>query len=104
MKIFAEEIFEKPEAIWASQDGTHFIYASFNDSKVGVMTYPWLASGGIIAGSGMTSESSFPETRNVRYPTPGTMNPEVTLWVVDISNLTDIQYFMLKPPPALDGQ
>ncbi|XP_014089401.1 dipeptidyl peptidase 4 [Bactrocera oleae] len=102
--LYQEEIFEKPEAIWASQDGTHFMYASFNDSKVNMMTYPWLASGSIIAGSSMSPETSFPETKNVRYPIPGSPNPEVTLWVVDASNLTDIQYFILKPPPSLDDQ
>lgn len=80
------------------------MYASFNDSKVNMMTYPWLASGSIIAGSSMSPETSFPETKNVRYPIPGSPNPEVTLWVVDASNLTDIQYFILKPPPSLDDQ
>lgn len=102
--IFSEEIFDKPEALWSSLDGSHFIYASFNDTNVGMMTYPWLASGAIIAGSGMSSGSSFPETKNVRYPTPGTANPEVQLWIVDLTNLTDIQSSLLKPPPSFDGQ
>lgn len=101
----AEEIFNEPEAIWSSPDGSHLMYASFNDTNVGMMTYPWLASGAIIAANGMISGSSFPETRNVRYPTPGTVNPEVSMWIADISNTTaDILKWQLKPPPALDGQ
>ncbi|KRF98966.1 uncharacterized protein Dwil_GK27663, partial [Drosophila willistoni] len=98
------EIFENPEAIWPSADGTHFMFALFNDTHVGMMTYPWLSSGAIIAGSGMSSGSSFPETKNVRYPTPGTANPEVQLWVVDISHLASTQKIKLTPPQSIIGQ
>lgn len=93
-----------PEAIWSSQDGTHIVYASFNDTNVGMMTYPWFASGAVIAAGGVGSGSSFPETRTVRYPTPGTVNPEVLLWVIDITNITDIQKLHVSPPIAMDGQ
>ncbi|XP_023299933.1 prolyl endopeptidase FAP isoform X2 [Lucilia cuprina] len=102
--LYQEEIFDEPEAIWSSADGTHFMYASFNDSNVGMMTYPWLASGAVLTGSGMSAGSSFPETKNVRYPTPGTTNPEVQLWIVDITNASKIYHILLKPPPSLDGQ
>ena len=102
--VFTEEIFQAPEAIWSSQDGSHFMYVSFNDSNVGMMTYPWLASGAVITGSGMSAGSSFPETKNVRYPTPGTTNPEVQLWIVDVTNTSRINHILLKPPLSLDGQ
>lgn len=70
-----------------------------------MMTYPWLASGSIIVANGMISGSSFPETRNVRYPTPGTVNPDVTIWIADITNTTaDILKWQLKPPSVLNGQ
>lgn len=68
------------------------------------MTYPWLSSGAVFSGIGTSSESYFPETKNVRYPTPGTPNPEVELWVVNITNLNAIQKFQIKPPVSLDGQ
>ncbi|XP_005178045.2 prolyl endopeptidase FAP [Musca domestica] len=100
--LYQEEIFNEPQAIWPSQDGTFFMYASFNDTNVGMMTYPWLASGAVITGSGVSAGSSFPETKNVRYPTPGTTNPEVKLWIVNITNITEIQHIELKPPPSLD--
>lgn len=104
--LFTEEIFASPEAIWSSQDGSHIVYASFNDTNVGIMTYPWFATGSVIATSGMGGgvASSFPETRSVRYPTPGSTNPEVHLWVIDITNVTDIQRWHVTPPTALDGQ
>ncbi|XP_055386032.1 inactive dipeptidyl peptidase 10 isoform X2 [Condylostylus longicornis] len=101
--LYQEEIFEKSDAVWPSPDGTQFMYASFNDSKVGTMTFPWLASGAIITASGMNSGSSFPETRNVRYPTPGTTNPEVTIYIVNITDVDQITKTIIKPPSALDG-
>uniref|UniRef100_A0A1A9V2A1 Peptidase S9 prolyl oligopeptidase catalytic domain-containing protein n=1 Tax=Glossina austeni TaxID=7395 RepID=A0A1A9V2A1_GLOAU len=102
--LYQEEIFDRPEAIWASADGTHFMYATFNDTNVGMMTYPWLASGAVITGSGMSAGSSFPETKNVRYPTPGTVNPTVQLWIVNLTNFSEREQLLLKPPPSLDGQ
>ncbi|XP_043862780.1 uncharacterized protein LOC120457838 isoform X1 [Drosophila santomea] len=102
--LYQEEIFESPEAIWPSSDGTHFMYALFNDTNVGMMTYPWLSSGALFSGSGMFSGSIFPETKMVRFPTPGTTNPEVKLWAVDITNLSHIQKFNIKPPASFDGQ
>ncbi|KAJ6649253.1 Inactive dipeptidyl peptidase 10 [Pseudolycoriella hygida] len=102
--LYQEEIFSTPEAIWSSQDGSHILYASFNDTNVGMMTYPWFASGAVISAGGIGSGSSFPETRSVRYPTPGTVNPESRLWVVDLTNTSDIQRYLVTPPIALDGQ
>ncbi|XP_017064521.2 dipeptidyl peptidase 4-like [Drosophila eugracilis] len=99
-----EEIFESPEAIWPSSDGTHFIFALFNDTNVGMMTYPWLSSGALFSGSGIFPGNFFPETKTVRFPTPGTVNPEVQLWVVDITNLSAIQKCRIKPPASLDEQ
>lgn len=106
MRAFAltEEIFTTPEAIWSSDDGTHIMYASFNDSNVGVMTYPWFASGAVISAGGVGSGSSFPETRTVRYPTPGTVNPDISLWIIDVSNVSNVQRWPVLPPHALDGQ
>ncbi|SPP81613.1 prolyl endopeptidase FAP isoform X2 [Drosophila guanche] len=102
--LYQEEIFTIPEAIWSSADGTHFMFALFNDTQVGMMTYPWLSSGALFAGSGYSAGSYFPETKNVRYPTPGTVNPEVQLWVVDISNFGAIEHVELRPPKSLNGQ
>lgn len=103
----AEEIFTTPEAIWSSNDGTHIMFASFNDTNVGTMTYPWFATGAVItsnSNSGAGAGSTFPETRTVRYPTPGTNNPVVRIEIVDIRNISDIQRWNVTPPISLDGQ
>lgn len=80
------------------------MYASFNDTNVGVMTFPWFASGAAITTSSKTSSSTFPETRTIRYPTPGTNNPEVTLWILDVTNVANPLKWLVKPPIVLEGQ
>lgn len=99
-----EEIFNVPEAIWSSADGTHIMFASFNDTRVGMMTYPWFASGAKMTANGIGSVNSFPETRSIRYPTPGTANPAVGLWILDVTNTSDIRRSNVHPPMALEGQ
>lgn len=101
--VIAEEIFTAPEAIWSSNDGTHIMFASFDDTNVGTMTYPWFSTGAITT-SHLSGSVSFPETRTLRYPTPGTNNPVVYIEVVDISNIFSIQRWNITPPIALDGQ
>nr|CAD7195978.1 unnamed protein product [Timema douglasi] len=111
-----EDILSSPETLWSSADGSHVLFASFNDSDVRVLQFPWFGTGssasGAITGSPGTW-SVFPESRTVRYPTynavwvcfqPGTTNPEVKLWVVDVSNVTDPLRWEVKPPEVLDGQ
>lgn len=100
---YAEEIFATPEAIWSSDDGTHIMYASFNDTQVGTMVYPWFDSGAVMAVHSFGS-TSFPETRTVRYPTPGSKNPDIHLWIVNVNNTSSIQQFSVTPPITLDGQ
>lgn len=67
-----------------------------SQSNPNILPYP--------TAGGLTSKGSFPESRSVRYPTPGTLNPEVTLWLLDLSNLTDVQKYWIKEPISLEGQ
>lgn len=53
---------------------------------------------------GLTSKGSFPDAQSIRYPTPGTLNPEVTLWLLDLTNFTDVQKYEIKQPASLEGQ
>ncbi|XP_031617317.1 inactive dipeptidyl peptidase 10 isoform X1 [Contarinia nasturtii] len=101
--LYQEEIFTTPEAIWSSDDGSHLMYVEFNDTQVGTMVYPWFDSGAVMAVHSFGS-TSFPESRTVRYPTPGSKNPEVKLWIVDISNTSTIHQYPVTPPITLDGQ
>lgn len=110
----AEEIFAEPEAVWPSPDGQRLAYASFNDSEVGIMSYPWFhTASSLVAGAVHAAGASFPEARTVRYPTPGSRNPVVQLWVIDVldgasGNVTDAaagaQSWPVRPPATLEGQ
>lgn len=67
------------------------------------MVYPWFDSGAVMAVHSFGS-TSFPETRKVRYPTPGSKNPDVKLMIVNITNTSTLQQYPVTPPITLDGQ
>ncbi|KAK9731510.1 Dipeptidyl peptidase IV (DPP IV) N-terminal region [Popillia japonica] len=103
--LYQEDVLSSPKAMWSSPDGTHLIYATFNDSNVGTVTYPWFPMAtGLGDSVGAQRVSNFPSSRTVRYPRPGTPNPQVQLWILDISNLTDLHRHEVIPPRALVGQ
>ena len=59
--IFAEEILSSSNALWWSPDGTKLCFATFNDSDVDVLQYPYY-------GSYTKIENVYPEYLNLRYP------------------------------------
>lgn len=118
--LYQEEVLPRPQATWPSPDGSHILYATFNDTKVSALQFPWFGTqlgqdGASSSPLGASRRGSFPPSRSIRYPTPGSPNPEVELWIMDISNLNSTNYsnagnitsptkMKLKPPPVLDGQ
>lgn len=102
--LYEEEIFTSFEAMWFSLDGNHIMYATFNDSRVGQMTYPWFTTTTTLSAGRDDNRTLFPISKQMRYPTPGSINPEVTLWVVDIRNLSNIITSELSRPAALEEQ
>ncbi|XP_063918050.1 inactive dipeptidyl peptidase 10 isoform X1 [Zophobas morio] len=103
--LYQEDVLKNPKALWSSYDGTHLLYATFNDSEVGILNFPWFKTeSGLAANKAANRAPSFPASKTVRYPTPGSANPTVQLWVLDMSNLTDLQSHLVKPPHALAGQ
>lgn len=68
--IIAEDVLNAPQALWSSYDGSHLLYATFNDSEVGILNFPWFSTGTVLTGSKTTKRApSFPGSRTVRYPT-----------------------------------
>lgn len=100
----AEEIFQAQKAVWGSPDGTLLLYATFNDTNVGTITYPWFSANTMIPAGGLNSRGSFPSSKSLRYPTAGTLNPEVALWLLDLTNLTEPTRFLIPPPASFEGQ
>ncbi|CAG5099855.1 Similar to DPP10: Inactive dipeptidyl peptidase 10 (Homo sapiens), partial [Cotesia congregata] len=116
--LYQEEVLPKPEALWPSPDGSLLLYASFNDTKVTSLEFPWFGNqmgqdGASSSPAGIVKKGSFPPSKSVRYPTPGSPNPEVCLWIHDLTNITadttnetlitSLDRIMLKPPTTLDG-
>ncbi|OXU23436.1 hypothetical protein TSAR_008581 [Trichomalopsis sarcophagae] len=111
--LYQEEVMPRPDCTWPSPDGSHLLYASFNDSKVNALEFPWF---GASVNSETVRKGVFPPSRTVRYPTPGSPNPEVDVWIVDFTNVTTgynnatnltsstPSKVKLKPPPVFDGQ
>lgn len=143
-----EEILKSQKALWSSNDGSMLLYASFNDTNVGQMIYPWFSSNALIQSGknlslnyihlvpvissqfsqehtqnlsteseinsssyilystpigGLTDKGMFPESRTIRYPTPGTLNPEVELWLLNLTDPSNVQSFRIEAPETLLG-
>lgn len=81
------------------------MYATFNDTQVGTLAFPWFSGSAVLtAGAAGRRATSFPASRSIRYPTPGSPIPEVQLHILDLTNITDTQTFTVQPPKVLDGQ
>ncbi|KAJ8683542.1 hypothetical protein QAD02_019334, partial [Eretmocerus hayati] len=112
--LYQEEVLPRSDCTWPSHDGSFLLFASFNDTKVTELEFPWF--GGSISNAETTRKGVFPPSKSVRYPTPGSPNPEVELWLVDFKNVSSVHNnvtnitssqpakLKLKPPPSLDGQ
>uniref|UniRef100_A0A646QBZ2 Venom dipeptidyl peptidase 4 n=1 Tax=Hemiscolopendra marginata TaxID=943146 RepID=A0A646QBZ2_9MYRI len=75
--VYEEEILNSNHALWFSNDGQMLCFATFNDSKVGILSYLWYGSD--------KSDERYPQIASVRYPKPDTPNPSVTLYVCNAS-------------------
>ncbi|KAG1652984.1 Prolyl endopeptidase FAP [Nymphon striatum] len=106
-----KEILTGNEAVWWSPNGDRICYATFDDTKVKSISYPFY-------GKISDAEHPYPRLFSVKYPKvlgvvfffniftvhlnfqPGTINPEVSLWVVDI-NSTSINPSVITPPSSI---
>lgn len=77
--LYGEKILQTNNAIWFSPQGNKLAYASFDDTKVASIEYP-------IYGLYDDPNNIYPETASVKYPKAGKTNPEVTLYVVDLTS------------------
>jgi len=115
--LYQEEVLPRPQAIWPSPDGTHILYATFNDTRVSALEFPWFGTSGQdgVGPNPLSASRSFPPSRSVRYPRPGFPNPEVELWIIDLSNVSSTNYngtgnvtwsmkMKLRPPSLLDEE
>lgn len=90
--LYQEEVLPHPEAVWPSADGSHILYATFNDSKVSAFQFPWFGTQPGVDGLytnplGVPRRATFPPLKSIRYPIPGSANPEVELWLINVQQL-----------------
>lgn len=91
--MFSEEILGTNSAIWMSRDGMLMVFATFNDSLVEELRFPWYGS--------IKDGRLYPDIRSLRYPKPGTKNPEVTLTVADLADTSNIKIKPVIPPNVI---
>lgn len=89
--VYEEEVLSSNKAVWISPDTKKLAYAKFNDTLVPIMTIPFYGPPG-------NAEFQFPKAIQLRYPKPGTKNPDVSLYVVDLETNRQL---ILQPPPRL---
>ncbi|XP_059485201.1 inactive dipeptidyl peptidase 10-like isoform X3 [Neocloeon triangulifer] len=75
--LYEEEILKSARAFWFSKDGAMLLFATFNDTAVGEMQFSWYG--------GLAEKLPYPKMKSLRYPKAGTANPEVSLYVADLS-------------------
>ncbi|XP_076351079.1 LOW QUALITY PROTEIN: dipeptidyl peptidase 4-like [Tachypleus tridentatus] len=93
--VYEEEILGDTNPIWWSNDGTRLCFASFDDSRVPEVQYPWY-------GDYMDESNIHHGLVKIRYPKPGTENPSATLWVVDVTFTSSIPApRRLRPPKEI---
>ena len=77
--LYGEKILQTNCALWFSPLGSKLAFASFDDTKVASIEYP-------IYGVYDDPNNIYPEISSVKYPKAGKTNPEVTLYVVDLTS------------------
>ncbi|XP_072379446.1 inactive dipeptidyl peptidase 10 isoform X2 [Diabrotica undecimpunctata] len=91
--LYEEEILGTNSAIWMSRDGMLMVFASFNDSLVEELRFPWYGS--------IKDGRLYPDIRSLRYPKPGTRNPQVVLTVADLADTSNIKMKPVLPPNVI---
>lgn len=76
--LYGERILKSNRAIYWSPDGSRLSFATFDDSKVDQINYPKY-------GDYRDNTNSYPKMSSLRFPKPGSFNPVVELWVVELN-------------------
>jgi dipeptidyl aminopeptidase len=74
--VYEEEVLAEQKALWISPDGSAIAFAKFNDTYVKNYELQYYEKYG---------EDSYPTMIDVKYPKPGSPNPEAFLYIAKIS-------------------
>ncbi|XP_026325808.1 inactive dipeptidyl peptidase 10 isoform X1 [Hyposmocoma kahamanoa] len=111
--LYQEEVTKTPSATWGSPNGTLVLYVQYDDSSVSELKFPRISesiggagaarTGFLLPAFNTSMHSVYPEHVTIRYPTPGSSIPKVTLWIVAVQNVSSPPRWEVKPPSTLDG-
>lgn len=94
--LYEEEILDTNRALWFSPNGTYLAYLQINDTGVDIAS--WNRYGDYYN----LTNNQYPVMEMLRYPKPGTNNPQVTLFVVNLNkNVDKIRINKLYPPETM---
>ncbi|MGH0136666.1 UNVERIFIED_CONTAM: hypothetical protein FKN15_062129 [Acipenser sinensis] len=83
--VYEEEMFSSNNAMWWSPTGTFLAYAQFNDTEVHNIEYSFYG------------EEQYPNTVHIPYPKAGSTIPTAKLFVVDMTNTSQITEVNVPP-------
>lgn len=92
--VYEEEVFSSNIAFWFSPDGNLLSFIKFNDTSVPFIDIPIYGPAGML-------DFQYPNSRFVHYPKSGVANPEVTLLIVNLDDLSSgrpVDLTEVKPP------
>lgn len=97
--VYEEEIFGARSTLWFSPDGESLAFLSFNETGVETFTIPYYMNNQEIA-------PVYPKELELRYPKVGTINPTVSLTVLDVlsENLTPVAIDAYAPDDLVVGE
>ncbi|CCD25041.1 Ste13p NDAI_0E02240 [Naumovozyma dairenensis CBS 421] len=73
--IYEEEVLASDKGIWWAPDDSKFVFAKINETDVPSYQFPLYTTG-----------NQFPLTKEIKYPKPGTPNPKIQLYMLDLIN------------------
>ncbi|KAK9732357.1 Prolyl oligopeptidase family [Popillia japonica] len=120
--LYETEILKTDHTLWFSPDGQYLLYVTFNDTKVGEYRYPWYDSRNpkikypeIITFNdtkvgeyrypwydSRNPKIKYPEIRSIKYPKVETSNPEVSVWIVNLSTPKYLFPIQLRPTNSVE--
>ncbi|AQZ15063.1 STE13 (YOR219C) [Zygosaccharomyces parabailii] len=73
--IYEEEVLSDEKAVWWCPDDSKMVFAKFDDSEVNTYSFPLYIS-----------ENRYTSMRDIKYPKPGSFNPKVELYMLDLKS------------------
>ncbi|XP_049817276.1 inactive dipeptidyl peptidase 10 [Aethina tumida] len=92
--LYETEILKVSHTVWFSPDGMYLLYVTFNDTLVGEYRYPWFESD--------NTKVTYPKIKSFRYPKVESPNPDVSVWIVNLTMPKYLFPFELKPTNSVE--